>query len=217
MAAAAIYASIKSLLKLVFPPECCHCKKPHDQLGVALCKTCISYLEVRPSTGGILVTFEGIGPAGSLMSSLKKTFSPQVASILAAYMAIQYAQSELPLPDLITAVPSSWWRKWQVGGDCAACLAKELAKLLERPFLPLLQRRRQLLRQDFLTREERACLSSEEFQWRIKKNLSEKTILLVDDTVTTGTTLACCAERLWEASPAQIIKMACVDQGYLQE
>ena len=37
------------------------------------------------------------------------------------------------------------------------------------------------------------------------------------NTFTTGATLACCAERLWEAAPSKIIKMACVDRGYLKQ
>lgn len=218
MAAAALYASIKSLLKLIFPPECFHCKRSHDKMGIPLCESCVSYLEVRPSTGDVLVTFDGVGPAQSLITSLKKgSSSTDLSAILAAYMAIQYSQSELPLPDVIAAVPTSSWRKWQMGQEIAAELARELAKLLDRPFVPMLQRKRQLLRQELLTRQERTHLPSEEFQWSEKHDLRGKTVLLVDDTITTGATLACCAERLYEASPTKIIKMVCVDRGYLQE
>ncbi len=207
---------IKSILRIIFPPLCFHCKKSHDKLGAPLCEACITFLEwVSPSTE-ILVTFEGMGPAESLLQNLKAGRAPHLASLLAAYMAIQYAQSQLPMPDLVVHVPSARWRKWQTGGECAGSLAKELSKLMEVPCAALLKRKGQLLRQDLLTREERTYLSSEEFQWKNWQNLSGKTVLLVDDTVTTGTTLACCAERLWEASPAKIIKMGCLDRGYLQ-
>ncbi len=212
MGKTALYAA----LKLLFPPVCLHCKSPHEKLKAPLCETCVSYLEIRPAINDMIVTFEGIGPAQSLVAGLKNGSAPHISSLLAAYMAVQYAQSSLPLPDIITAVPSSRWRKWQVGQESAAALAKDLASLLERPFLPLLKRERQLLRQELLTREERTLLSSEEFQWKMRENLRGKTVLLIDDTITTGTTLACCAERLFEASPAKIIKMACVDQGFLQ-
>ncbi len=213
MAKAALYAA----LKLIFPPECYHCKSEHEKLGAPLCSACLTFLDPRPSEGEILITFESIGPAQSLMAGLKKGSSPKLISLLAAYMAVQYSQSAHPLPDLITAVPTSWWRKWQMGQETAAELAKELSILLERPFLPLLKRKRQLYRQDLLSREERLHLSSEEFVYKTKQSLHGKTLLLIDDTITTGATLACCAERLWEAAPSKIIKMACVDRGYLKQ
>lgn len=72
------------------------------------------------------------------------------------------------------------------------------------------------MRQDLISREERLSLSPDDFQWKGAPLLRQKTILIVDDTITTGATLRCCAQRLWEASPAQIIRMACLDQGYLE-
>ena len=209
-------AALYSALKLLFPPECLHCKKPHDCLTVPLCETCMTFLEPLPPTSGVLVTFEGVGPALSLMTALKKGYAPKLSSILAAFMAVQYSKSDYPLPDLVTSVPSSIWRKWQMGQSIPTLLGKELAKLLDRPFIPLLRRKRQLFRQDFLSREERSHLPSHEFQWHKKQSLHSKFILLIDDTITTGTTLACCAKKLWEAGPKQIVKMACVDRGYLK-
>ncbi len=213
MAKTALHAA----LKLIFPPECCHCKVPHEKLGVPLCESCFSHLAPRSPEGEILITFEAVSPAQSLITALKKGFSSKLSKTLAAYMAIQYAKSALPLPDLITATPTSHWRRWQMGQETAADIAKEFAALFERPFKPLLVRKRQLLRQDLLSREERRDLSSEEFQWKEKQSLQGKIVLLIDDTITTGATLACCAEKLWEASPAKIVKMVCVDRGYLKE
>lgn len=217
MAKTELYSALTALLKVIFPPKCYHCKRHHEKLGVPLCNVCFSYLEARPSEGEIVITFEDSSPAQSLISTLKNGSSSELATILAAYMAIQYAKSKLPLPDFVTAVPTSTWRKWQMGQESATSLAKELATLLDCPYQPLLYRRRQMLRQDQLSREERKYLSSDEFEWNEKHNLRGKTVLLVDDTITTGTTLACCAEKIWEASPAKIVKMVCVDRGYLQE
>ena len=209
-------ATLYAALKLFFPPKCLHCKKEHESFGVPLCDTCISFLEPLPPSGDILITFEGVGPALSLITALKQGVYSKLAALLAAYMAMQYAKSALPLPDLVTSVPTSFWRKWQMGQATSSQIASALAKLLDRPFVPMLQRKKQMLRQEFLTREERSYLSPEEFQWKTRMNLHSKTILLVDDTITTGATLACSAQRLWEGSPERIIKMACVDRGYLK-
>jgi competence protein ComFC len=203
------------MLKLLFPPVCLHCGTVHDRLKSPLCGTCASSLEIRPAGGSVIITFEGMGPVLSLISSFRKGAAPHLSSVLAAYMVVQYSQSSLSLPDVVTAVPTSRWRKWQVGQESATCLAQEVAKMIGRPFVSLLKRKRQLLRQELLSLEARARLSPEEFQWQQRADLRAKTVLLIDDVVTTGTTLACSAQRLWEASPAQIVKMVCVDQGYL--
>jgi competence protein ComFC len=208
--------ALYSALKLLFPPQCLHCKKQHQDLSSPLCETCITFLEPLPPTKNVLITFEGVGPALSIMTALKKGYAPKLASILAAYMAIQYSRSDLPLPDLVTSVPASFWRKLQMGTPISILLGQELARLLDRPFALLLQRKRQLFRQDFLNEEERSLLPSHEFQWKKKISLHSKTILLVDDTITTGTTLSICARRLWESAPKNVIKMACVDRGYLK-
>lgn len=209
-------ATLYAALKLFFPPKCLHCKKEHESFSVPLCETCISFMEPLTPTSDIIITFEGIGPALSLITALKQGISSKLSSLLAAYMAVQYVKSDLPMPDLVTSVPTSFWRKWQMGQPASTQIASALAKLLDKPFVPLIQRKRQMLRQEFLTRQERLYLSPEEFQWKTRMNLHSRTILLIDDTITTGTTLACSAKRLWEGSPKRIIKMACVDRGYLK-
>jgi ComF family protein len=211
MGKTALYAA----LRLLFPPECFHCRKSHGRLRAPLCETCASLLEVLPAGEGVVITFESLSPASSLIKRMKQGASPTLAPLLAAYMALQYAKSSLPLPDVITSVPTAFFRKWQMGGDVPANIALEVAKLLSRPFVPLLHRKRQQFRQELLSKEERLLLSPDEFEWKNRPLLRGKTILLIDDTIMTGTTFRCCAKHLWEAGPAKIIKMACVDQGYL--
>ena len=207
---------MKSLLRILFPPRCLHCRQGHERLGTPLCKTCVSLLEVREAEN-LLVTFHSLSPVRSLITHLKRGGGSQIVKILAAYMAAQYAQSTFPLPDLITAVPTSRFRKWQMQQAPAEILADELGKILARPFSLLLKRKRQLLRQDLLDRKQRLALSSNDFAWKNKIPIKGKTVLIIDDTITTGTTLECCTEHLWQASPKKVIKMVCLDQGYLRE
>lgn len=217
MGKATLHSALRAILGAIFPPECYHCRSSHEKLGVPLCESCFSYLEILPPTPkDLLITFENMGPAQSLMYQVKREFSIKTLELLAAYMAIQYSRSTFPMPDVITAVPSTRFRTWKIGGDIAGMLAKKVGKILDIPFIPLLQRRRELISQERLSKEERQLLSSDNFQWKKAHSVRGKAILLIDDTITTGATLRCCAERLWEGSPVQIIKMACVDQGYRQ-
>jgi len=200
----------------LFPPQCLHCLETHTALGSPLCKLCVSLMEVREAES-ILISFSRFSPAASLMRQFKKRGDLPTGKLLAAYMAFHYARSSFSLPDLITAVPSTRFRKWQTSGGTAELLAEELGKILQRPAIRCLKRVRQLLRQDTLEREERLKLSSDDFALRHKVNIRGKHILLIDDTITTGSTLQATAEHLWQASALQVTKMACLDLGYLRD
>jgi predicted amidophosphoribosyltransferase len=158
------------------------------------------------------VTFEGQGPAWTLMKALKSGKAPRLAEGLAGYMALQYIKNDLPLPDFIVPVPQSLHRSLQVGYNPSLLLAKHLGKTLDRPVLQLLSRKRQLFCQMKVDREQRYLLSAENFQWTKIVPIAEKTILLVDDIVGTGATLRACAQRLYEGFPLKVIKMVCMSE-----
>ncbi|MGR3912450.1 MAG: hypothetical protein QRY71_03985 [Candidatus Rhabdochlamydia sp.] len=210
---------LQKIVRQLFPPQCLYCKLLHDQLGVYLCQRCLSYLEpLKPRVlSPIMVTFPGRGPPVILIKKLKTHPDPQLASLLAAYMVIQYTKSSYPIPDLITAVPSHLLRRLHLGDNIAEMLGKEVAKLLQRPFVMLLKRQAQKVRQDLIPKEERLLLSSEEFMWIGNMSIKCQNILLIDDTVTTGSTLRCSALHLEKQGAHQVIQMGCVDQGYLKD
>lgn len=118
-----------------------------------------------------------------------------------------------PLPeftssvDLITTVPAHPWRKWSRGFDLAEDLARLVARRLDKPFAPLLRKPFQSPRQTGLPEGRRRRLPLKAFALRhqpVPINLAGKTILLVDDVWTTGTTLLRCAQWLLEAGATEI-------------
>ena len=148
------------------------------------------------------------------MKALKSGKAPRLAEGLAGYMAIQYLKSDLPLPDIIAAVPQSLHRSLKVGYNPSLLLAQHLGKTLDRPVLELLKRKRQLFCQMKVDQERRYLLSVENFVWKKRLSIAEKTILLIDDIIGTGATLRACSQRLYEGLPLKVIKMACVRESF---
>jgi ComF family protein len=215
MGKAEILSAIKKLLEVVFPPFCWHCDEPAT-LSQPLCPSCVKLLDILPPADP-LVTFEGQGPAWTLMKALKSGKAPRLAEGLAGYMALQYLKCDLPLPDIIVPVPQSLHRSLQVGYNPSLLLAQHLGKTLDRPVLQLLKRKRQLFCQMKVDRDRRYLLSAENFQWKKRVPIAEKTILLVDDIVGTGATLRACAQRLYEGFPLKVIKICSVASSATQE
>ena len=206
--------ALLSALKFLFPPLCWHCNEPAP-FSHSLCSACLAFLAPLSSSSDPLITFEGEGPAWTLIQALRSGKAPHLAEGLAGYMALQLLHSHHPLPDFIIPVPQSLFRSLQIGYNPRYLLAHHLGKILNRPVLSLLKRSPQLLRQTQLPLDRRRLLSASHFQWRKPFPLHEKTILLVDDLIGTGATLRCCAQRLNEAFPLKIIKMAAVRQNLI--
>ncbi len=218
--------SVHFLTRLLFPPFCLHCDKKTDNHR-PVCTFCLELLSITPLNGikggKPITTFEGIGPAVSLVHALKSGKFPSLSKGLAGFMGFQYLTYNLPKPDLIVPVPQSFYRAIQVGYNPSFLLAYHLGELLSSPVVSLLKRKDQLVRQMRIEKDRRYELSIENFQWAKRflssvsfikppPSISGKTLLLVDDLIGTGTTLKCCERRLYEGFPRRIIKMA-----FLQE
>ncbi|MBL0311654.1 MAG: ComF family protein [Holophagaceae bacterium] len=115
----------------------------------------------------------------------------------------------VPLPafaaevDLITTVPAHPWRKWRRGFDLAEDVARLVAQRVGKPYKPLLRKPIRSQRQTGLPEGRRRRLPRKAFAL-MTPGLEGKTILLVDDVWTTGTTLLRCAELLAKAGAAEI-------------
>jgi ComF family protein len=102
---------------------------------------------------------------------------------------------------IVTNVPVHADRAKQRGYDQAELIARVAARDLGLPFVPLLQRSRATIAQFDLDRRDRARNVRGAFALRPGDDghLPGAWVLLVDDVVTTGATLAACAEALQEA------------------
>lgn len=148
--------------------------------------------------------FEYEGPAATLVQQLKFGKREELAKDFASWMLVQFLRLDVPLPDLIIPVPQPFLRTWMRGYNQSLLIAQEVARLLERPCLNLLKKRSGDFPQTGLSKEQRENLSRDAITWKKRYPISDKTILLIDDVMTTGSTLQRSAEVLQEGYPAAL-------------
>lgn len=123
---------------------------------------------------------------------------------LAAFILMKMRELEAERPDLITYVPLHFIRLGTRGYNQAALLAEELGKMMNVPVRPTLRKIKHTLPQSKKKGRERLYALRDAFALRKNAEVSGKRILLMDDVVTTGTTLHTCARVLRTAGAAEI-------------
>src|SRR5207249_439991 len=126
----------------------------------AVCDSC---QQNRPSTDCIGACFEYTGPAKSLISEFKYSDRPYLARSLAGFLFLQLEALGWPAPDLLTFVPQSFMKANVRGYNQSKLLAQELAKLLSRPAIALLQKQKVTFSQSLLDKSQRQELPQELF------------------------------------------------------
>jgi ComF family protein len=115
------------------------------------------------------------------------------------------AMSKLPQDAWIVPVPLHWWRRWRRGYNQAEALARGLARRLD---LPLRQPLRRVVATERLAhkgRTERAEVMHGAFIARPNRQLAGRTVLLVDDVLTTGATCGDAARALKKAGAVRVV------------
>jgi len=152
--------------------------------------------------------FEYLGPGATLVKRLKYGGQLHLARSAAAFMVAQMYQLQWPLPDVIVPVPMPFLRRVIRGYNQSYLIAEEMGKMLQRPVENALKRLSGDFAQAGRSLKQRQQLSSNRFQLRRSMKIADRTILLVDDVFTTGTTLRYCAEALLGGCPKEINALA---------
>ena len=152
----------------------------------------------------VAVAYEGI--ARRLILNLKYHNRRQVVSVLVELLA-QRVMQRIPniatICDVVTWAPTSRARVRRRGHDQSELLARQLAKVLDVPCRRLLIKTSTNV-QTGASREER--LRGSVFSAR-KLGVNSH-VMVVDDVVTTGTTLRCAADALRKAGVCQVTCVA---------
>jgi len=180
--------------------DVCGTPLPGESDSKIKCDSCINH---RPAwdVGRAAVVYSGGGRRAVL--SLKHGDRLDMARPLADWMA-RSAGIILQQADVIVPVPLHWRRMFKRRFNQSAELAWHLSKISGTPYVPdLLVRDRPTPTQDGLTREERHENQRGVFSVHKRREVP-KTILLIDDVMTTGATLSACAETLRAAGAERI-------------
>ena len=212
---------IREALDLMMPRECLVCGRPLGLQEEHLCIWCASDLPFtwswelvhNPMADQFNALLERLRPEGEPMAyafaaallfyhhenpykqipkalkygfnlSAGRFFSARLGAFLAG--AVQFADIDTVIP-----VPLHWRRKWKRGYNQAEVIAAELAKALHACLRTnVLVRIRRTRSQTRLNAESR--LRNVEGVFQLRHAIPARHVLLVDDTFTTGATLAAC-------------------------
>lgn len=188
------------LLQPIDPSE--RCKGCFQECNQRLCKDCLAQERVFDRTASV---FDYLGPGPSLVKRMKYGNQPWLASSIAAWMVYYHTEVlRWPLPDLIVPVPMAWNKKFVRGFNHSQLIAVKLGEFLQVPVTDVLKRHSGDYSQAGLKKEQRQNLSNQSFFVKKPESLYDKRLLLIDDVMTTGTTLRCCGETLLEGCPESI-------------
>ncbi len=222
----------EACVHLLYPPLCLHCRDPLDPGAKIFCQACVEQLELIDSTDRcpycyssayqpeqrfcpdcyrrppildkIAAAFDYVGPAATLIRQLKYGDQPYLAEGAGAYLAAQFLRLEWPLPDYVVPVPMSFMHWLDRGYNQSKLLADAVAGIIRSPVQDLLYRRSGDYSQAGLSRWQRQELDGQTIRLKSTLDFRDSTLLLIDDVMTTGSTLRKCAEALMEGAPARI-------------
>ena len=208
-------------MDLALPASCAGCRRE----GSALCRECLPALDVRlHAAPGVEIGLPADLPAPLLqlewcapftgttrraLHALKYGGERRLAPPLGAAIARRWARAGAG-GDVLVPVPASPDRVRDRGYDQAALLAEEAGRRLRLPVVRAVERTRVTTAQFDLDRAGRAANLGGAFRVAPSRpaQVAGRWVILVDDVVTTGATLAACAVSLLEAGAAAVSGVA---------
>jgi ComF family protein len=180
----------------LFPPRCCLCDFPGASLDLDLCEICRADLPwEREPLAGAVVALRYAPPADELIRDLKYRGITPNARVLGVLLAQAVQEHGAPMPRLLVPVPLHRARLRERGFNQAAMLARYAGQVLRIPCAPIAMKRvRDTPSQTSMTMEERHRNVRGAFAIHgaaaRRRLLAAGHVAIVDDVMTTGSTLA---------------------------
>lgn len=204
------------VLNILFPPKCAFCGKLMEEMGGGVCPACEKALPYREN-GAVLQTvgencypcavalyYDGMVKEGVLgLKFGKKSWRTRV---FARYIAQAAAEELGGRFDAVTFVPVSPLRNFSRGFDQVRLIAEAVGKIWGVEAEPTLRKIRHNRAQSSLTGPAaRAANVRGAYIVPRPEKVAGRRFLLLDDVVTTGSTIAACADTLMAAGAASVV------------
>lgn len=196
--------------KIIYPDFCPYCTKLLEHFDYA-CESCKKKIPENGITQGVrggyrscsALHYSGIFKRALFRFKFRKK---KYHARQFAYLLHRQVQNSYPdmIFDYITYVPMHKKALRKRGFNQCEALAKELSKLMGIPYRSTLVKIRNTKPQHELESIERYTNLIGAFKVADKNAVKDKSILLLDDVITTGSTLGECAKTLQKAKPAHI-------------
>lgn len=195
-----------SQLPWLHPPCCLYCAQPSSPTPCRWCR--ISPLGLEGSTAPFVME----GPIKEAVLQLKYHQVRGLTAVLAGLMENAWRSKGLSV-GLVLPVPLHPRRLRQRGYNQSELLAKALGKGLGLPCDPsLLVRTRDTPPQVGLGRDDRVLNVQNSFH--SSEAVSGKSVLIVDDVATTGSTLSACADALRKSGVTSVHALVLAREGH---
>lgn len=198
---------IKSALELVFPTKnlCFICKENETIIEDYMCKSCYGKIEIVDREVFLdedyIKTCHYTSIYNTFMKEIIKSFKFNDKSYLyrplgALLLATIHEKDIGGQVDLISFVPSHRRKEAIRGYNQSELLASFLAKKLDIPVFNGLVKIKKTPDQHFLNEEDRRSNLKGAFSLKRREEIEGKRVLLIDDILTSGSTMEACAKEL---------------------
>ncbi len=210
----------EKIANIIYPPKCIFCKKPlGNDIALHICSACYAKLpfsgemllpvlehETDSQCDGVVSVFQYAGMVKDSLIRFKFYNKPSYYRTFARLLAYKLKKiMDVKQVDMVISIPLHRQKEFARGYNQAYLLSRALAWELQLPEgSSLLKRQKYTNSQSLLNRQNRQENIKGAFLVHMPEKVEGKSILLVDDILTTGSTLEECGRMLKQAGATKV-------------